>query len=203
VGQEPSGSWDRGQLNRSIALPCAALLPPDRSRRKKPGWFAPVIEASDAGDPEPVFSLSAREHEFADPTIKLIMESFAAAEEIIRLSADRLKAELTETRTEVSALRNALGALKNENAALKLILENLRVTQRGERGVDGDRGPLGRDGRDGAPGALGPRGEAGPRGEPAPRIASWTIDEERFLAAPHERWLDRRPVESHGVVREL
>ena len=73
--------------------------------------------------------------------------------------------------------------MQNENAALRLILENLRITQRGERGVDGDRGPPGRDGRDGQ-GLIGPRGEAGPKGEPAPRLATWIVDEDRFTVTP-------------------
>jgi hypothetical protein len=77
-------------------------------------------------------------------------------------------------------LENTIGALKNENQALRLILENLRITQRGERGVDGDRGPPGRDGRDGV-GQIGPRGEPGPMGPPAPMIAAYEPDVSRFM----------------------
>jgi hypothetical protein len=50
---------------------------------------------------------------------------------------------------KIGALETRIGALNNENVSLKLILENLRITQRGERGIDGDRGPsgTGRQGR--------------------------------------------------------
>jgi hypothetical protein len=67
--------------------------------------------------------------------------------------------------------------------ALRLILENLRITQRGERGVDGDRGPPGRDGRDGE-GKIGPQGPAGPPGQDAPSIVAWATDGARFVAWP-------------------
>jgi hypothetical protein len=90
----------------------------------------------------------------------------------------RVAAKFAEVRAEFG---NQIEALRNENVALKLILENLRITQRGERGIDGDRGPPGRDGRDAAPGALGPRGN---KGEPAPRLATWSVDAERFTVTP-------------------
>jgi hypothetical protein len=66
---------------------------------------------------------------------------------------------------EIEELKLAIGALKNENQSLRLILENLRITQRGERGVDGDRGP---PGRDGVQGPVGPKGE---RGEEASEVS--------------------------------
>jgi len=65
-----------------------------------------------------------------------------------------------------------------------LILENLRITQRGEKGCDGDRGPPGRDGAQGAQGVRGERGEKGERGVPAARIVSWDIDDNALIAYP-------------------
>ena len=88
---------------------------------------------------------------------------------------------LARLRSELEALKLAHGKLVNENQSLRLILENLRITQRGERGVDGDRGPPGRDGRNGV-GAQGPRGEPGPPGRPAPTIVAWRLDEQAFTA---------------------
>jgi hypothetical protein len=90
---------------------------------------------------------------------------------------------LAATRDEFRELQLALGALKNENQSLRLILENLRVTQRGERGIDGDRGPPGRDGRDGE-GRIGPRGERGEQGKAAPTIVAWALDDAAFSATP-------------------
>jgi hypothetical protein len=89
---------------------------------------------------------------------------------------DRAKAKFD---TMQASFDNQIGALKNENQALRLILENLRITQRGERGIDGDRGPPGRDGRDGV-GQIGPRGERGERGKPAVAVVEWRPDPEAF-----------------------
>jgi hypothetical protein len=80
-------------------------------------------------------------------------------------------------------LENTIGKLQNENQALRLILENLRITQRGERGIDGDRGPPGRDGRDGE-GRIGPAGPRGDRGKDAPAICAWALDDANFSATP-------------------
>jgi hypothetical protein len=91
--------------------------------------------------------------------------------------------DLAATHDEFRELQLALGALKNENQSLRLILENLRVTQRGERGIDGDRGPPGRDGRDGE-GRIGPRGERGEQGKAAPTIVAWALDDAAFSATP-------------------
>jgi hypothetical protein len=75
-------------------------------------------------------------------------------------------------------------ALQNENTALRLILENLRITQRGERGIDGDRGPPGRDGLQGPIGPVGQTGPRGSRGQPGDRIVSWRLAPDEFLAFP-------------------
>lgn len=100
-----------------------------------------------------------------------------------KLAIDLVKDTQRHFERKLAGLENTIGALKNENQALRLILENLRITQRGERGIDGDRGPPGRDGRDGV-GQIGPRGERGDRGAPAPRLTTWNIDEDRFIATP-------------------
>jgi hypothetical protein len=63
------------------------------------------------------------------------------------------------------------------------IQESLRISTRGERGSDGARGVPGRDGRDGV-GQPGPAGSRGDRGEPAPRLATWSVDAERFVVTP-------------------
>jgi hypothetical protein len=95
---------------------------------------------------------------------------------------DRLKSKF-------DALENTIGALKNENQSLRLILENLRITQRGERGVDGDRGPPGRDGRDGV-GQIGPQGPQCERGPPAAMIAAWSRALNSFNLFPRS-WMGR------------
>ena len=95
-----------------------------------------------------------------------------------------MKAQAVETRREIEALKLAHGKLVNENQSLRLILENLRITQRGERGVDGDRGPPGRDGVQGPTGPRGEPGERGERGLPAARIVSWDADLARFTVTP-------------------
>jgi hypothetical protein len=86
---------------------------------------------------------------------------------------------------EVQAeFKNEIAALKNENTALRLILENLRIRERGERGVDGDRGPPGRDGRDGINGSPGPRGEKGGRGQRGFEITGFLINEAEYCITP-------------------
>ena len=95
-----------------------------------------------------------------------------------------MKAEVAAMRNEFRDLQLAHGALKNENQSLRLILENLRITQRGERGVDGDRGPPGRDGAQGPAGPKGERGERGEKGHPAARITSFENDDNALVIYP-------------------
>jgi hypothetical protein len=99
-------------------------------------------------------------------------------------SIAKMRAEIAEVRNEFRDLQLAHGKLENENQSLKLILEHLRVTQRGERGVDGDRGPPGRDGVQGPTGPKGERGERGERGIPAARIVSFETDENALVIYP-------------------
>ena len=96
--------------------------------------------------------------------------------------AHRRRIESLES--QMAELTLAQGKLVNENQSLRLILENLRITQRGERGVDGDRGPPGRDGAQGPTGPKGERGEKGERGLPAARIVSWENDDNALVVYP-------------------
>jgi hypothetical protein len=120
----------------------------------------------------------------ADATIRDVFEiavrigleaSFDGDDNILgRLRA--MKAEIATVRSSFRDLELAHGALKNENQSLRLILENLRVTQRGERGESGDRGPPGRDG------VQGPTGPAGPRGEAGAKAAGFILNVENYSA---------------------
>jgi hypothetical protein len=161
----------------SSGAPLAPDRPPAEPRCRKPLGLAPApgddSPASEARPPasEAVFA------EYADPAIGLVVQSnelILSLIEDVRRSFER----------KIAGLENAHAKLVNENTALRLILENLRVTQRGERGVDGDRGAPGVAGRDGLQGPIGPQGPVGPRGEPAPRIVDWAIDDDRFIATP-------------------
>ena len=155
------------------AIPRAAPVPPARTRRRRPLGLAPApSDDAPAAEARP----PASEDHFADPAINLIVE----ANELTLGLIETMRAHFAG---KLAGLENTIGALKNENQALRLILENLRITQRGERGIDGDRGPPGRDGRDGV-GLAGPRGERGERGQAAPAIAAWEIDDSAFVAYP-------------------
>ena len=116
--------------------------------------------------------------------IQTAIEASLDGDDLVFGRVRELKAEVAVMRNEFRDLKLAHGALKNENQALRLILENLRITQRGERGIDGDRGPPGRDGVQGPIGPKGDRGEAGPRGLPTPKIVAWETDDVRFTATP-------------------
>ena len=107
----------------------------------------------------------------------------AILERVAKLRKEMADAQ-TAQRNEIAELKLAHGKLVNENQALRLILENLRITQRGERGVDGDRGPPGRDGVQGPVGHRGERGERGERGLPAARIVGWESDDVNLVAYP-------------------
>jgi hypothetical protein len=147
----------------------ARPLPPDRPRgdatRARPSPPSPK--------PEP-----GRVASYAE-----LLELTAATGEIVE-SMDMAFGR-SETKLDAMQMRfdNQLAALKNENQSLRLILENLRITQRGERGIDGDRGPPGRDGRDGV-GQIGPQGPQGERGPPAVAIAAWEARPERLEIVP-------------------
>jgi hypothetical protein len=143
--------------------------PPAAPPRRRPLGLRP------AGD-DAAHEASPSEAGFDDPTVALVAESSA-------LLVDLIEDQRRHFESKVAGLANTIGKLQNENQALKLILENLRITQRGELGIDGDRGPPGRDGRDGE-GKIGPAGPVGPKGLDAPRIVSWEISDSDFVAYP-------------------
>jgi hypothetical protein len=146
------------------------------SRRRPPLGLRPIADdgaTHEASSPagEAVFA------EYNDPIVALISQS---GELLLGVLEDQRR----HFESKIAGLGNTIGALKNENQNLRLILENLRVTQRGERGVDGDRGAPGAAGRDGLQGPIGPAGPVGPKGIDAPRIVSWEIDDAAFVAWP-------------------
>jgi hypothetical protein len=168
-------------------------LPPDHPARRKPLGLAPAPGDDDAAHAaraetprEPSLELPPRRAPaddraalMSDVDVQGFVLSHVMGEELNSLEAAVKRAfDSLE-----GALRNEIAALKNENHSLRIILENLRITQRGERGIDGDRGPPGRDGRDGV-GQLGPRGEKGEPGKAAAKITAWTINGDEFTATP-------------------
>jgi hypothetical protein len=192
------------RLGVNFAPAIAETIPLDREvRKRRPLGLTPGDGSSESipsDDPAPAFASSVPSvaatwsaETLARPaTMADIAECLDTAIGIGLESDALVGGRLRELRGQVAELKLAHGKLVNENTALRLILENLRVTQRGERGVDGDRGPPGRDGRDGV-GQIGPRGERGPRGEPAARIVSWEIADSDFVAYPLLSTGDRGP----------
>jgi hypothetical protein len=161
-------------------------LPPGHPARRPLGLAPGGGSGAPAAD-EPAALAPGAPTWTPQPGVPAMRDDLAMAMDVIRDIAealveaqDRAKAKFD---TMQASFDNQIGALKNENQALRLILENLRITQRGERGIDGDRGPPGRDGRDGV-GQIGPRGERGERGLPAPRISAWEPYPERFEIVP-------------------
>ena len=116
----------------------------------------------------------------AHDDLLMVTDALGAVVAALNDGQDRIATKFADMEARFS---NQIAALKTESAGLRLILENLRVTQRGERGVDGDRGPPGRDGRDGE-GRVGPAGPVGPKGSDAARIIAWEISDAEFVAWP-------------------
>jgi hypothetical protein len=157
-------------------------LPPGHPARRPLGLAPGGGSGAPAAD-EPAALAPGAPTWTPQPGVPAMRDDLAMAMDVIRDIAealveaqDRAKAKFD---TMQASFDNQIGALKNENQALRLILENLRITQRGERGIDGDRGPPGRDGRDGV-GQIGPRGERGERGKPAVAVVEWRPDPEAF-----------------------
>jgi hypothetical protein len=112
-----------------------------------------------------------------------LMELTKASGEIVEAMDQAFGRAETKLAEMQGRFDNEIGALRNENQSLRLILEHLRITERGERGCDGDRGAPGVAGRDGV-GLAGPAGPRGERGLPAARIVSWDTDLVRFTVTP-------------------
>jgi hypothetical protein len=145
-----------------------ARPPPNRPRRRK----SPAAdEVAHEANPR---ASEADLGEYENPVVGLVAESGAL---LVQLIEDQRR----HFESKIAGLGNTIGALQNENKSLRLILENLRVTQRGERGIDGDRGPPGRDGRDGAQGPPGPKGSRGQRGF---ETTGWLINEAEYCITP-------------------
>ncbi len=176
------------RLNRDLAVQLRARARGARapSEARRNGARRPLGLAPAPGDDDAPHEASAPTWR-PQPGVPAMRDDLAMAMDVIRDIAealveaqDRAKAKFD---TMQASFDNQVAALKNENQALRLILENLRITQRGERGIDGDRGPPGRDGRDGV-GQIGPRGERGERGKAAAKITAWTINSDEFTATP-------------------
>ena len=130
-----------------------------------------------------VFRAIRQERKFTFPAVgEALGEAMGNLEKQLRDRFDDV--ENTSLRKDVEELKLAHGKLVNENQALRLILENLRITQRGERGIDGDRGPPGRDGVQGPTGPAGPQGPKGERGVPAARIVGWECEDNASIVYP-------------------
>ena len=174
------------------AIPRAAP-PPNRPRRRPPlglrpapGDNDPASSERDLGAPPdfaPVVNLADydRAHLDAPAPTALVYEALNGAASMTQTSHQSLKAKIAEARHEIRELNGALVEARHEIRELKLIQESLRISTRGESGRDGARGVPGRDGQRGE---IGPAGPAGPRGEAAPRLATWTLDTDRFVATP-------------------
>jgi hypothetical protein len=163
----------------------AKVVPIDRSARKKPLFVAPIESLDDDADVAPPASRAMTRTPrpgvpAMDDDLWEVTTALTGLGETLEYIASRAADKFERMQ---ASFDNQIAALKNENQALRQILENLRITQRGERGVDGDRGPPGRDGRDGV-GQIGPRGEPGPPGKAAPTIAAWATDDDAFSATP-------------------
>jgi Collagen triple helix repeat (20 copies) len=178
---KPMSASDIASLNATLAARLRkdrigvrpAKTTAERPRQRRPLGLRPIADDVAAHEARP----AASEAEFENPVVALIVESNA-------LLVDLIDRQREHFERKVVGLETAHAKLINENTALRLILENLRITQRGERGVDGDRGAPGAAGRDGLQGPIGPKGEPGPRGLDAPKIVSFEVDDAAFVAYP-------------------
>ena len=176
------------RLEIDRAKPDATVVP----MRRSPLGLRPIIEPNDepeddTPEPEPPVREDNRQAWLSDIDFLIRHErkfTFPVVGEALGEAMSNLEKRLKDRFDDVEELKLAHGKLVNENQSLRLILENLRITQRGERGVDGDRGPPGRDGVQGPAGPQGIRGEKGERGLPTPKIVSWEPDFVKFTATP-------------------
>lgn len=194
--------------------PTPAGLPPDRPRggvvdiaSRRPLGLRPIVEPGDEPEPEDdaivapepradnrpawlsdIDHLLLHERRFSHRVIgEVIGEVAADMEDRWRRELggnSEAQAALAAQAQEIAKLKLTIGAMKNETTSLRLILENLRLREKGEQGREGDRGPPGAAGRDGLQGPIGPVGPRGEKGLPAARIVSWETDHVRFTATP-------------------
>jgi hypothetical protein len=164
------------KTSRNARVPAKPEPPPNRQRKRRPLGLRPSADDVAAHEARPAAS-EASLGEYQNPVVSLVVES----SELLLGLVDEQRRHFDN---KLAGFVNTIAALQNENKSLRLILENLRVTQRGERGIDGDRGAPGVAGRDGLGGPIGPAGPVGPKGLDAPRIVSWEIDDAAFVAWP-------------------
>jgi hypothetical protein len=180
------------RLGVNFAPAIAEIIPLDHEvRKRRPLGLAPGGGSSEPIADEPAFvsgpsvpsvaaTLSA-ETLARGATMADVVTAFDALLAIDSDGDGLLRAKIAELRGQVSELKGALIEAKHEIRELRLVQESLRISTRGESGRDGMRGI---PGRDGLQGPIGPRGERGDKGLPAPRLATWNIDEDRFIATP-------------------
>ena len=179
------------RLGVNFARPDAEIIPlVHEVRKRRPLGLAPVIDNDDRASQSrsPHVDLELDGPPPRDPADNraawlsdLDVHGFATGQVIAeKLNGLELwaKRKLDEAQTR---FENQIAALKNENTALRLILENLRIRERGD---DGDRGPPGRDGRDGVNGAQGPAGPKGSRGQRGFETTGWLVDEAEYCITP-------------------
>ena len=197
---------------KAMGLTWPRPTPPDRPRAdaspraRRPLGLRPIIDPGDepeddTPEPEPPAREDNRPAWLSDIDFLIRHErkssnkfTFAVIGEVIGEVMAEIKDELRRELEgelaapaqahEIAELKNTIGAMQNETTALKLILEGLRIRERGEQDRDGDRGPPGVAGRDGLQGPIGPAGPQGERGLPTPKIVSWEPDFVKFTATP-------------------
>ena len=185
------------------AMAPSRVVPLDKHRRQPLG-FTPVIEEPERGgidDGEPIvapdgrdlqrgpfYNLREQDRSFLEEksapygvvylAINAVVSIAYAIEKTLKEKSPR-RARSAEIQLENAQLKAALAEIK-ANRTSTIILERLKIENKGPPGPKGERG---RDGRDGK-GLMGPRGEPGPRGLPAPMIVGWRIDSDRYLVTP-------------------
>jgi hypothetical protein len=201
TGDRPASEPEIVALNASVvarmraraigaSVPIPSEAPAARNGKRTSLGLAPGAGSSEPAADEPAAFVSGAPSVGAglsEATLQRpasMADVVTAADTAIAIGCDGedvLRRKVSELRGEVSELKAALIEARHEIRELKLIQESLRISTRGESGRDGARGVPGRDGQQGP---IGPRGERGDRGAPAPRLATWNIDEDRFIATP-------------------
>jgi hypothetical protein len=131
--EPPLGAGEIAALNAAVLVrmrdraPSAARVvpkPPVGARSpRRPLGLAPAGDAVDepaSSEASPPASEAAFD-EYADPTVALVVEGN-------KLLIDLVKDTQRHLERQLAGFENTIGALKNENTALRLILENLRIT---------------------------------------------------------------------------
>ena len=120
------------RLGVNFAPAIAEIIPLDHEvRKRRPLGLKPILD-DDAPSALPATWTP-------QPGVPAMRDDLAMAMDVIRDIAealvetqDRAKAKFDEVQAQFA---NQIAALKNENQSLRIILENLRITQRGDRGI--------------------------------------------------------------------